>query len=174
MKGLIFHGKRDIRYESLDDAVIEDDRDALIQAKACGICGSDLHLYHDDFAEIGEGFELGKGFCVGHEAVGEVVEKGKGVTNLKVGDTVMLAAMTGCGNCRPCLRGESKQCENGGWNVYGFGIGLGGLVTLTFVGRVKARTWNFMRPRRTQPATLPWRKFGSVAWCFGKSDGVQC
>ncbi|MCB2052009.1 MAG: alcohol dehydrogenase catalytic domain-containing protein [Novosphingobium sp.] len=126
MKGLIFHGKRDIRYESLDDAVIEDDRDVLVHAKACGICGSDLHLYHDDFAEIGEGFELGRGFCVGHEAVGEVVEKGKGVTNLKVGDTVMLAAMTGCGNCRPCLRGESKQCENGGWSVYGFGIGLGG------------------------------------------------
>ncbi|WP_324740712.1 alcohol dehydrogenase catalytic domain-containing protein [Tsuneonella sp. CC-YZS046] len=126
MKGLIFHGKRDIRYESLNDPGLEDDRDALVRAVACGICGSDLHLYHDDFAEIGEGFELGKGFCVGHEAVGEVVETGKGVANLKVGDTVMLAAMTGCGNCRPCLRGESKQCENGGWNVYGFGIGLGG------------------------------------------------
>ena len=125
MKGLIFHGKKDIRYESLDDARIEDDRDVLVQAKACGICGSDLHLYHDDFAEIGEGFELGTGFCVGHEAVGEVVEKGKGVTNLKVGDTVMMAAMTGCGNCRPCLRGESKQCEKG-WSVFGFGIGLGG------------------------------------------------
>lgn len=126
MKGLIFRGKRDIQYESLDDAKIEDDRDVLVKAKACGICGSDLHLYHDEFAEIGEGLELSRNFCVGHEAVGEVVEKGKGVTNLKVGDTVMLAAMVGCGCCRSCLRGESKQCENGGWNVYGFGIGLGG------------------------------------------------
>lgn len=125
MKGLIFHGKQDIRYESLEDPQIEDDTDVLVHAKACGICGSDLHLYHDDFAEIGEGFELGTGFCVGHEAVGEVVEKGKGVTNLNVGDTVMMAAMTGCGNCRPCLRGETKQCEKG-WNVFGFGIGLGG------------------------------------------------
>jgi len=126
MKGLIFHGKRDIRYESLDDARMEDPRDALIKVKACGICGSDLHLYHDEFADIGEGKTLSRLFCVGHEAVGEIVEKGSGVTNLKVGDTVMLTAMTGCGCCRSCLMGESKQCENEGWNVYGFGIGLGG------------------------------------------------
>lgn len=95
MKGLIFHGKNDIRFESLEYPQIEDDRDVLVRAKACGICGSDLHLYHDDFAEIGEGFELGRGFCVGHEAVGAIVEKGKDVTNLKVGDTVMLAACQG-------------------------------------------------------------------------------
>lgn len=126
MKGLIFHGKKDIRYESLDDAVIIDDRDILVKSKACGICGSDLHLYHDELADLGEGRELTRNFCVGHEAVGEIVEKGKGVSNLNIGDTVMLAAMTGCGCCRSCLRGESKQCENGGWNVYGFGIGLGG------------------------------------------------
>ncbi|MCP5388135.1 MAG: alcohol dehydrogenase catalytic domain-containing protein [Novosphingobium sp.] len=50
IKGMIFHGKQDILYESLDDARIEDDHDVLVQAKACGICGSDLRLYHDDFA----------------------------------------------------------------------------------------------------------------------------
>ncbi|MCK9247104.1 MAG: alcohol dehydrogenase catalytic domain-containing protein [Anaerolineaceae bacterium] len=125
MKGLVFHGKADIRYESTDDPSIIDDRDVVIKTKACGICGSDLHLYHNEMGDLGEGLEFGTNFCVGHEGVGEIVEKGKGVTNLKVGDTVMLSAMTGCGYCRQCLRGESKLCESG-WNVYGFGIGLGG------------------------------------------------
>jgi len=125
MKGLIFHGKEDLRYQDIEDPSIIDDRDVVIKAKVCGICGSDLHIYHDKFTDIGDGYTLGKEFCVGHEAVGEVVEKGAGVKNLKIGDTVILSAMTGCGHCRPCLRGQSKLCEEG-WNVFGHGLGLGG------------------------------------------------
>lgn len=128
VKGLIFHGAEDIRYEELDDPRIEDSRDIIVRAKACGICGSDLHLYHQhgDFTEIGKGLEVAQNFCVGHEAVGEVVEVGKSVSRLKVGETVMLSALVSCGYCQACLRGNSKMCENGGWNVYGFGTGLGG------------------------------------------------
>ncbi|MEZ5687454.1 MAG: alcohol dehydrogenase catalytic domain-containing protein [Caenibius sp.] len=124
MRGVVFHGTGDVRVESIDDARLEDDQDILVQTKLCGICGSDLHVYHNEASDIG----IGGGkttFCIGHEAVGEVVEIGKGVVDLAVGDQVMLTAMTGCGACRWCLMGESKRCKRG-FKVYGFGGDLGG------------------------------------------------
>ncbi|ODU67926.1 MAG: hypothetical protein ABT11_18605 [Novosphingobium sp. SCN 66-18] len=128
MKGLVLHGAEDVRYEGIDDPEIADARDIIVQAKACGICGSDLHLYHQhgDFTEIGAGFSTAGKICVGHEAVGEVVEIGKAVTRHRVGDTVMLSGFVSCGRCAECLRGNSKMCRGGGWNVYGLGTGLGG------------------------------------------------
>ena len=66
MKALRYHGARDVRYEAMDDPVPLSDRDAIVQVSACSICGSDLHIYH------GHGFSEDLGFCVGHEAVGEV------------------------------------------------------------------------------------------------------
>ena len=124
MRGIVFHGTGDVRVENIDDAQIADDHDILVQTKLCGICGSDLHVYHNEASDIGIGG--GKDtFCIGHEAVGEVVEVGKGVVDLAVGDQVMLAAMTGCGACRWCLLGESKRCKRG-FKVYGFGGELGG------------------------------------------------
>ncbi|MFW2831691.1 alcohol dehydrogenase catalytic domain-containing protein [Sphingomonas sp. ID0503] len=124
MRGIVFHGTGDVRCENIDDAQIADDHDILVQTKLCGICGSDLHVYHNEASDIGIGG--GKDtFCIGHEAVGEVVEVGKGVVDLAVGDQVMLAAMTGCGACRWCLLGESKRCKRG-FKVYGFGGELGG------------------------------------------------
>jgi len=126
MKGLVYHGKEDIRYQIVDDPKIEEPRDIIVRATACGICGSDLHVFHGEMTEIGSGLGLARTFCVGHEAVGEVVETGKSVSRLKIGDTVMLSGFVSCGYCVPCLRGNSKMCESGGWNVYGFGTGLGG------------------------------------------------
>jgi threonine dehydrogenase-like Zn-dependent dehydrogenase len=72
---------------------------------ACSICGSDLHIYH------GHGFSEDIGFCVGHEAVGEVVEVGRAVSRVKVGDKVMVPAAVGCGACRSCLAGNVLNCD---------------------------------------------------------------
>lgn len=120
MKALRYHGERDVRYEDMDDATPQSDRDAVVQVKACSICGSDLHIYH------GHGFSEDNGYCVGHEAVGEVVEVGRGVSRLKVGDKVMLPAAVGCGRCRSCLSGVVNLCEFGEGACYGLSARLQG------------------------------------------------
>ena len=120
MKALRYYGPRDIRHESMDDPTPQSDRDAIIKVDACSICGSDLHIYH------GHGFSEDIGFCVGHEAVGEVVEIGRGVQRLKVGQKVMIPAAVGCGACRSCLSGVVNTCENNGSGCYGLSARLQG------------------------------------------------
>ena len=120
MKALRYYGARDIRHEDMDDPVPQSDRDAVVKVTACSICGSDLHIYH------GHGFSEDMGFCVGHEAVGEVVEVGRGVARLKVGDKVMLPAAVGCGACRSCLAGNVARCEFNLGSCYGLSAHLQG------------------------------------------------
>ena len=120
MKALTYHGARDVRFETMDDPVAQSDRDAVVQVSACSICGSDLHIYH------GHGFSEDLGFCVGHEAVGEVVEVGRAVSRIKVGDKVMLPAAVGCGACRSCLAGNVANCEFGAGACYGLSAALQG------------------------------------------------
>jgi 2-desacetyl-2-hydroxyethyl bacteriochlorophyllide A dehydrogenase len=120
MKALLFHGPRDIRYGSIADPAFKDDRDAIVRMDRCGICGSDLHIYH------GEGFSPDLGFCVGHEAIGEVVEVGRGVRKLKAGDKVMLSAAVGCGSCEMCLAGHITRCLNNQMQCYGLSANLQG------------------------------------------------
>lgn len=120
MKALRYYGARDVRYESMDDPTLQSDRDAIVKVTACAICGSDLHIYH------GHGFSEDVGFCVGHEAVGEVVETGRGVSRLKVGDKVMIPAAVGCGLCRSCLAGVVNLCEYGMASCYGLSAKLQG------------------------------------------------
>lgn len=120
MKALRYYGARDVRYEAMDDPTPQTERDAIIKVEACSICGSDLHIYH------GHGFSEDTGFCVGHEAVGEVVEVGRGVHRLKVGDKVMLPAAVGCGACRSCLAGNVANCEFGAGACYGLSARLQG------------------------------------------------
>lgn len=120
MKALLYKGPRQITCETFDDPKIVDDRDAIIRMTKCGICGSDLHIYH------GQGFSPDLGFCVGHEAVGEVVETGRGVKQLKVGDKVMISAAVGCGACAPCLAGNVSQCRNNAMGCYGLSHNLQG------------------------------------------------
>ena len=121
MKALCYHGARDIRCDSMDDPVPQSARDAIIRMTACSICGSDLHIYH------GHGFSDDIGFCVGHEAVGEVVEVGRAVTRLKPGDQVMVSAAVGCGACRSCLSGNVLGCENDAGGCYGLSAALQGV-----------------------------------------------
>ena len=118
MKGLAYFGTRDIRFTELIDPKPQDPRDAIVRVTACAICGSDLHIYH------GQGFSEDIGFCVGHEAVGEVVEAGRGVHQLKVGDRVMVSAAVGCGACASCLAGDVVHCATQSGGCYGLSAKL--------------------------------------------------
>ena len=120
MKALVYRGPKTIGYESVPDPTIEDDRDAIIKVNKCSICGSDLHIYH------GETFSEDVGYCIGHEAVGEVVEVGRSVKQLKVGDKVMISAAVGCGQCRSCLAGNVVNCETNSGRCYGLSSALQG------------------------------------------------
>jgi len=120
VKALRYYGPRDVRHETMDDPAPQSLADAVVKVEACSICGSDLHIYH------GHGFSEDVGFCVGHEAVGEVVEVGSAVQRVKVGDLVMLPAAVGCGRCRSCLAGLVHTCENGALACYGLSARLQG------------------------------------------------
>ncbi|MEH3048192.1 alcohol dehydrogenase family protein [Sphingomonas adhaesiva] len=120
MKALIYAGPRDVRYEDMADPRIEDDRDIVVKIERCGICGSDLHIYH------GDQLRDDVGFCIGHEAIGEVVETGRAVTRLKTGDKVLIPASVGCGACRYCLAGNVMQCRNEVEICYGLSRALQG------------------------------------------------
>lgn len=111
MKALVWHGKQDIRCESVPDPRIEDPRDAIIKVTTCAICGSDLHLY-DHFMP---GME--KGDIMGHEFMGEVVEVGpESRASLKVGDRVVVPFTITCGECDQCKRGNFSVCERSNRN----------------------------------------------------------
>lgn len=136
MKALRYFGERDIRYEAMADPEMQDERDAIVRMTACSICGSDLHIYH------GHGFSEDVGFCVGHEAVGEVVEVGRGVKQLRVGDTVMMPAAVGCGACRSCLAGDVVHCANNASGCYGLSAKLQGVQADFFrVPAADANAW---------------------------------
>ncbi|MBS7539851.1 zinc-dependent alcohol dehydrogenase [Ancylobacter lacus] len=105
MKALTWHGKADIRCESVPDPKIEDGRDAIIKVTACAICGSDLHIY----GGIIPGMEHGD--VLGHESMGEVVEVGSQNSKLKVGDRVVVPFTISCGECFFCTRGYFSACE---------------------------------------------------------------
>jgi threonine dehydrogenase-like Zn-dependent dehydrogenase len=105
MKALRWHGKQDIRCDSVPDPQIEDGRDAIIKVTSCAICGSDLHLYN--------GFMPGmeSGDIVGHEFMGEVVEVGADNKKLEVGDRVVVPFTICCGDCEQCCKGNWSVCE---------------------------------------------------------------
>ena len=105
MKALTWRGKHDIRCESVPDPRIEDRRDAIIKVTACAICGSDLHIYDGMIPQMKSGDVLG------HETMGEVVEVGSGVSNLKVGDRVVVPFTISCGECFFCRNGFFSGCE---------------------------------------------------------------
>ena len=105
MKALCWHGKGDMRYETVPDPKILDPRDAIVKVTACAICGSDLHIYNGVIPE------MEKGDVIGHETMGEVVEVGRNNTKLKVGDRVVVPFTISCGECFFCRRGYYSGCE---------------------------------------------------------------
>lgn len=105
MKALTWHGKSDIRCESVPDPRIEHGRDAIIKVTACAICGSDLHIFDGVIPSMEHGD------IVGHETMGEVVEVGSDNKALKVGDRVVVPFTIACGECFFCKRGYYSGCE---------------------------------------------------------------
>ncbi len=106
MKALVWHGKEDIRCDTVTDPEIEHDRDAIIKVTSCAICGSDLHLFHNFIPA------MLPGDIMGHEAMGEVVEVGRGVNGkLAKGDRVVVPFTIICGECDQCRRGNFSVCE---------------------------------------------------------------
>lgn len=105
MKALTWHGKGDIRCESVPDPRIEDGRDAIIKVTSCAICGSDVHLYDHVIPS------MEKGDVLGHETMGEVVEVGRDNHKLKVGDRVVVPFTIACGECFFCRKGFFSGCE---------------------------------------------------------------
>lgn len=105
MKALCWHGKNDIRCDTVPDPKIQHPRDAIIQVTSCAICGSDLHI----FDGVIPGMESGD--VLGHETMGIVVETGSEVSNLKAGDRVVVPFTISCGECFFCKRGFYSGCE---------------------------------------------------------------
>ncbi|HWE63977.1 MAG TPA: zinc-dependent alcohol dehydrogenase [Chloroflexota bacterium] len=106
MKANCWMGKNSVRVEEVPDPKILNPRDAIVRITATAICGSDLHLY-DGYIPTME-----KGDVLGHEFMGEVVEVGNGVRNLRVGDRVVVPFPISCGNCWSCQQGLFSLCEN--------------------------------------------------------------
>lgn len=106
MKALVWHGKEDIRYDTVSDPAIEDARDAIIKVTSCAICGSDLHLFHNLVPA------MLPGDIMGHETMGEVVEVGSAAgATLRPGDRVVIPFTIRCGECEQCRRGNFSVCE---------------------------------------------------------------
>lgn len=110
MRALCWHGKADIRYDTVPDPKIEDPHDAIVKVTSCAICGSDLHLY--------DGFMPGmkSGDVMGHEFMGEVVEVGSANRKLSVGERVVVPFTIVCGACEQCRRGNFSVCERSNRN----------------------------------------------------------
>jgi threonine dehydrogenase-like Zn-dependent dehydrogenase len=111
MRALCWHGARDVRVDNVPDPKLLNPRDAIVKITSTAICGSDLHLY-DGYIPTME-----KGDILGHEFMGEVVELGSGVTNLKVGDRVVVPFPIACGNCFFCEEQQHSLCENSNPNA---------------------------------------------------------
>src|SRR5688500_4441532 len=105
MKALVWHGKEDVRCDTVPDPEIEEPRDAIGKVTSCAICGSDLHLFHHFMPA------MKKGDVMGHEFMGEVVEVGSAIKKLKVGDRVVVPFTIICGECEQCRRGYFSACE---------------------------------------------------------------
>lgn len=105
MKALCWHGKGDVRIDNVPDPKILDSRDAIIRITTTCICGSDLHLLNGYMPTMEAGDILG------HEPMGEVIEIGSAVKNLKKGDRVVVPFTISCGECFFCKKGMFSLCD---------------------------------------------------------------
>ena len=111
MKAVCWHGTHDVRVENVCEPKLLNHRDALVKITLTAICGSDLHLY-DGYIP-----QMHKGDILGHEFMGEVVEVGREVNNLKKGDRVVVPFTICCGRCYFCERGLWSLCDNSNPNA---------------------------------------------------------
>ncbi|KAB1944951.1 glutathione-dependent formaldehyde dehydrogenase [Micromonospora sp. ALFpr18c] len=111
MKANVWMGTDSVRVIDVPDPTIMNARDAIVRISTTAICGSDLHLYHGYIPA------MRKGDILGHEFMGEVVEVGPQVRNLKPGDRVVVPFPIACGHCSSCQRGLYSVCENSNPNA---------------------------------------------------------
>ncbi len=112
MKATCWMGKEDVRVEQVPDPKILNDRDAIVKITSTAICGSDLHLFN------GYVPTMESGDILGHEFMGEIVETGRGVSNLKKGDRVVVPFPIACGGCFSCQHSMFSLCENSNPNAW--------------------------------------------------------
>lgn len=124
MKAVTWHGRRDVRVDTVADPKIEEPTDAIIEVTSTNICGSDLHLY-----EVLGAF-MNEGDILGHEPMGIVREVGSAVSNLAVGDRVVIPFQISCGHCYMCDMHLYTQCETTQVRDQGMGAALFGFSEL--------------------------------------------
>ncbi|MBV6622272.1 MAG: glutathione-dependent formaldehyde dehydrogenase [Rivularia sp. (in: Bacteria)] len=112
MKAVCWNGANDVRVETVPDPKIINPRDAIVKITSTAICGSDLHLY-DGYIPT-----MKKGDILGHEFMGEVVEIGSAINNIKVGDRVVVPFTIACGGCFFCNRDLWSLCDNSNPNAW--------------------------------------------------------
>ncbi|MFD9685012.1 alcohol dehydrogenase catalytic domain-containing protein [Kitasatospora sp. NPDC059146] len=149
MKAVTWHGRRDVRVESVPDPVIEKPTDVLVEVTTTGLCGSDLHLYEvlGAFLDVGD--------ILGHEAMGVVLDVGPAVHAVSAGDRVVVPFNISCGTCYMCVQGLHSQCETTQVHEYGTGAALFGYTKL--YGQVPGGQAQYLRVPfgNTLPVVVP-------------------
>lgn len=154
MKAVTWHGKRDVRVDTVDDPRIQERTDAIIKITSSGLCGSDLHLIEVLMPYMNAGDVLG------HEPMGVVEAVGSGITNLKVGDRVVVPFQIACGSCFMCDEQLHTQCETTQVTEQGMGAALFGYSEL--YGSVPGAQAEYLR--------VPHADFGPIVVPDGPSD----
>jgi threonine dehydrogenase-like Zn-dependent dehydrogenase len=149
VKALTWQGNMDVQVTDVADPIIEEPTDAIVKVTSTAICGSDLHLY----GVLGP--YLKPGDVLGHEAMGVVTEVGRDVSNLRVGDRVVVPFNISCGHCWMCQRGLFAQCETTQVRSEGKGASLFGYTSL--YGSVPGGQAEFLRVPQAQfgPIVIP-------------------
>jgi threonine dehydrogenase-like Zn-dependent dehydrogenase len=154
MKAVAYHGKRDVRVDTVPDPRIEEPTDAIVRITSTGICGSDLHLY-----EVLGPF-IDEGDILGHEPMGVVEAVGPEVTHIKPGDRVVIPFNISCGHCYMCDRQLYSQCETTQVRDQGKGASLFGYTKL--YGQVPGGQAELLR--------VPQAQFGPIKVPDGPPD----
>ncbi len=142
MKALAWHGKRDVRQDTVPDPSISEPTDAIVRMTSTAICGSDLHLY-----EVLGPF-MAEGDVLGHEPMGIVEEVGSAVTSIAPGDRVVIPFQIACGRCYMCGQGLHTQCETTQVREEGMGAALFGYTKL--YGQVPGAQAEYLRVPQAQ------------------------
>jgi len=124
MRAVTWHGRADVRVDTVPDPVIQEPTDVIIEVTSSGICGSDLHLIEvmAPFMSVGD--------VMGHEPMGIVREVGSEVTEVNAGDRVVVPFNISCGTCWMCNQGLQSQCETTQNREQGYGASLFGYTKL--------------------------------------------
>ena len=154
MRALVWHGKRDVRVDTVPDPVIQQSTDAIIRVTTTAICGSDLHLYEvlSPFMEPGD--------ILVHEPMGIVEEVGTDVSHIKRGDRVVIPFNISCGSCFMCSSGLHSQCETTQVRKHNTGAAIFGYSKL--YGQVAGGQAQYLR--------VPQAHFGPIKVPDGPSD----